>query len=66
VREGGPSLAGHVQFEARGGDSQYYAFLQWLADGAFAAAQKTARNAGHPLIRIVADYLLTSRKCFER
>lgn len=23
-------------------------------------------NAGHPLLRIVADYLLTSRKCFER
>ncbi len=27
---------------------------------------KTARDAGHPLIRIVADYLLASRKCFER
>jgi hypothetical protein len=27
---------------------------------------RTARNAGHPLIRIVADYLLASRKCFER
>jgi hypothetical protein len=25
-----------------------------------------ARNAGHPLLRMVADYLLTSRKCFER
>jgi hypothetical protein len=25
-----------------------------------------ARDAGHPLVRIVADYLLTSRKCFER
>ena len=46
VREGGPSLAGHARFEARGGDPQYYAFLQWLADGAFAAAQKAARNAG--------------------
>jgi len=30
------------------------------------AELKAARNAGHPLIRIVADYLLTSRKCFER
>ena len=27
---------------------------------------KTARNAGHPLIRTVAEYLLASRKCFER
>ena len=25
-----------------------------------------ARNAGHPLIRTVAEYLLASRKCFER
>lgn len=47
VRDGGPSLAGHVGFEARtGGDPRYYAFLQWLADGAFAAAQKAAKNAG--------------------
>jgi hypothetical protein len=30
------------------------------------AQLKAARNAGHPLLRIVADYLLTSRKCFER
>jgi hypothetical protein len=27
---------------------------------------KLARAAGDPLIRLVADYLLTSRKCFER
>ena len=27
---------------------------------------KLARDAGHPLLRIVADYLLTTRKCFER
>jgi len=47
VRDGGRSLAGHVAFEARdGGDPRYYAFLQWLADGAFAAAQKAARDAG--------------------
>ena len=25
-----------------------------------------ARDAGHPLIRSVAQYLLTTRKCFER
>jgi hypothetical protein len=25
-----------------------------------------ARDAGYPLIRIVAEYLLTTRKCFER
>lgn len=47
IRDGGPSLAGHVGFEARnGGDPLYYAFLQWLADGAFAAAQKAAKDAG--------------------
>jgi hypothetical protein len=27
---------------------------------------RLARDAGHPLIRIVADYLLKTRKCFER
>jgi 4-alpha-glucanotransferase len=44
---GGPSLAGHIGFEARnGGDPRYYAFLQWLADGAFAAAQKATKDAG--------------------
>ncbi len=47
VRNGSESLAGHVGFEARnGGDRLYYAFLQWLADGAFAAAQKAAKDAG--------------------
>lgn len=47
VRDGGPDLAGHVTFEARnGGDPRFYAFLQWLSDGAFAAAQKAARDAG--------------------
>jgi 4-alpha-glucanotransferase len=46
VREGGPNLAGHVRFEAGDGDPRYYAFLQWLADGAFAAAQKAAKDAG--------------------
>ncbi|MCW5736894.1 MAG: 4-alpha-glucanotransferase [Enhydrobacter sp.] len=47
IREGGPELEGHAVFEARnGGDPRYYAFLQWLADGAFAAAQKAAKDAG--------------------
>jgi 4-alpha-glucanotransferase len=46
VREGGASLAGHIRFEGRNGDPRYYAFLQWLADGAFAAAQKAATDAG--------------------
>jgi 4-alpha-glucanotransferase len=47
LREAGPSLAGHAAFEARnGGDARYYAFLQWLSDGAFAAAQKATKDAG--------------------
>ena len=43
---GGESLAGHARFEGRNGDQHFYAFLQWLADGAFAAAQKAAKDAG--------------------
>lgn len=47
VREGGRRLEGHAAFEARGGgDARFFAFLQWLADGAFASAQKAARDAG--------------------
>jgi 4-alpha-glucanotransferase len=47
IRERGSSLAGHVGFEGRSSaDPLYYAFLQWLADGAFAAAQKAAKDAG--------------------
>jgi len=46
VRDGGPSLAGHIRFEGRNGDPRFYAFLQWLADGAFAATQKAAKDAG--------------------
>jgi 4-alpha-glucanotransferase len=46
VRDGGASLAGHVCFEGRHGDPSFYAFLQWKADEAFAAAQKAARDAG--------------------
>jgi 4-alpha-glucanotransferase len=45
-RDGGPSLDGHVRFEARAdGDLGYYVFLQWLADRAFAEAQKAAKDA---------------------
>jgi 4-alpha-glucanotransferase len=45
--EGGPSLDGHARFEARtGGDLDYYVFLQWLADRAFAATQRAAKDAG--------------------
>jgi 4-alpha-glucanotransferase len=46
VRERGTDLAGHIRFEGRADDPRYYAFLQWLADGAFAATQKAARDAG--------------------
>jgi 4-alpha-glucanotransferase len=46
-RERVPSLEGHIRFEAqKGGDPGYYAFLQWLADAAFAEAQKAAKDAG--------------------
>lgn len=47
VREGGPGLEGHIGFESQaGGDTRYFAFLQWLADRAFAGAQRAARDAG--------------------
>jgi 4-alpha-glucanotransferase len=46
VRDGGPSLAGHTGFEAHDGDPRFYAFLQWLADRAFAKAQKATKDAG--------------------
>jgi 4-alpha-glucanotransferase len=46
VRAGGASLAGHIRFEGRDGDPRYYAFLQWLADSAFATTQKAAKDAG--------------------
>jgi len=56
VREGGARLDEHVRFEAaHGGDpTSYYAFLQWIAADSFAAAQKTARNAGMR-IGLIAD-----------
>lgn len=46
VRKRGADLAGHIRFEGRADDPRYYAFLQWLADGAFAATQKAAKDAG--------------------
>lgn len=46
VRERGESLAGQARFEGRNDDPRFYAFLQWLADDAFAAAQKAAKEAG--------------------
>jgi 4-alpha-glucanotransferase len=46
VREGGVRLAGHIRFEGRNGDPRFYAFLQWLADRAFADTQKAAKDAG--------------------
>jgi 4-alpha-glucanotransferase len=47
VRDLGPSLAGHTGFEAGAdGDATYFAFLQWLADRAFASAQRAATEAG--------------------
>jgi 4-alpha-glucanotransferase len=47
VRDGGPGLEGHTGYESQaGGDVRYFAFLQWLADRAFATAQKAAKDAG--------------------
>ncbi|MBS0525471.1 MAG: 4-alpha-glucanotransferase [Proteobacteria bacterium] len=46
VHERGESLADHIRFEGRNSDPHFHAFLQWLADGAFAAAQKAAKDAG--------------------
>jgi len=55
VRDGGASLAAHTRFEARaGGEAGYYAFLQWLADAAFTATQKAAKEAGMR-IGLIAD-----------
>ncbi len=50
VREGGHNLDEHARFEARQGSWKasilYYAFLQWIAFEAFAAAQAAAKTAG--------------------
>jgi 4-alpha-glucanotransferase len=50
VREGGIALDQHARFEAQQGNWAapvlYYAFLQWIASGAFGAAQASARAAG--------------------
>ena len=44
---GRPKPRRHARFEARnGGDPRYHLFLQWLADGSFAAAQQAAKDAG--------------------
>jgi 4-alpha-glucanotransferase len=50
VREGGSALDDHTRFEARQGGRAapilYYAFLQWIAFGAFTATQAAAKTAG--------------------
>ena len=46
VRDRGAGLQSHAAFEARTGDPGFHAFLQWLAESAFAATQKAARDAG--------------------
>jgi 4-alpha-glucanotransferase len=50
VAEGGERLADHARFEAaQSGEAdgvRYHQFLQWVADRAFADAQKRARAAG--------------------
>lgn len=50
VQDGGESLRRHAEFEAARAQQptspQFPLFLQWLAAGAFAAAQKTCRDAG--------------------
>ncbi len=50
VAQGGDALDGHARLEAEQGGWAapilYYAFLQWLAAGALAATQASARNAG--------------------
>src|SRR5262249_40769133 len=50
VRDGGSALDGHARFEARQGSWAapvlFYAFLQWIAFEAFAAAQAAAKTAG--------------------
>ena len=50
VREGGPLLDKHARFEARMAMNEmpveYFLFLQWIADRAFARTQAEARAAG--------------------
>jgi 4-alpha-glucanotransferase len=50
VHEGGSALDEHAGFEAQQGGRAapvlYYAFLQWIAFGAFATAQAAAKAAG--------------------
>lgn len=56
VDHGGQRLAEHARFEANGNeaDVEYALFEQWIADRAFADAQRAAREAGMR-IGLIAD-----------
>jgi 4-alpha-glucanotransferase len=58
INDGGQPLARHAEFEAARAQSptspQFHAFLQWIAAGAFAAAQRRCRDAGMR-IGLIAD-----------
>lgn len=56
VEEAGPRLMEHARFEARGkaADVDLVLFEQWIADCAFADAQRAARDAGMR-IGLIAD-----------
>ncbi|MGE0425560.1 MAG: 4-alpha-glucanotransferase [Reyranellaceae bacterium] len=56
TREAGPRLVEHARFEARGNafDVDYVMFEQWIADRAFAQAQRKAKEAGMR-IGLIAD-----------
>ncbi|MFO1159474.1 MAG: 4-alpha-glucanotransferase [Reyranellaceae bacterium] len=58
VQRGGRSLAHHAEFEAarspQASPPQFHQFLQWISDGAFAAAQAACRDAGMR-IGLIAD-----------
>ncbi len=56
MQEAGPRLVEHARFEAQGGafDVDYAMFEQWIADRAFAHAQRTARSEGMR-IGLIAD-----------
>jgi 4-alpha-glucanotransferase len=58
THDGGQALARHAEFEAARAQSltspQFHMFLQWIAAGAFAAAQRRCRDAGMR-IGLIAD-----------
>lgn len=58
MHDGGEPLARHAAFEAARAHSptspQFHVFLQWIAAGAFAAAQRSCRDAGMR-IGLIAD-----------